>query len=234
MNVLKEYYNNCKKKIFSFCLVIWAVLIICLYFIDGHISQWATAIATILPFLNGRVIEYVLNLLLNCIAPTSFSIVLYVKLLDYVNEKRWKKKFPQYDIDGEWYDKTTYTKQIDGNGWKELKNQSVPSPVIIKQTCKAIKICSSVGKDFRWYSLLAEWDDIESLKIFYVVEYYAKLQKQGYPENRKGYEYMTIKRVSPDSNEKPKEMVGKFWHCISNDQKPMYMGDVTYTRKIDD
>lgn len=233
MNTLMKYYNHCKKKILLFCFVLWAFLIVLLYFLNGYVLQWANNISTYFPFLNKGIVEYILSLLLNCIAPTSIATFSYFNLLNYVNQKGWRKKYPQYDINGEWLDRTTYTKQLDGGGWKDLKAQSVPSPVIIEQTCKTIKIGSSVGEDFRWYSLLAEWDDNDSLKIFYVVEYYSRLQKKGYPENRKGYEYMTIKRTPSDSKKKPNKMVGKFWHCISNDQKPMYMGDVTYTRTSD-
>ena len=44
---------------------------------------------------------------------------------------------------------------------------------------------------------------------------------------------MCIKDGVPKYKQKPVKMVGKFWHCCVADGQPVYMGDVTYERDIE-
>lgn len=235
MKELGEYYNNWKSRAWKICLTLWVVLILVFYFANAFVSTFANLIAGYMSLFltcDVKFVEYLLTVLIDFIAPTSITIGMYFGILKYVNEKGWKRKYPQYDIDGEWDDITTYTRELCGSGWKDLNRDGVPSPVHIKQTCQSIKIESSVGEDFEWHSLLADWDDSNSIRIFYIVEYYANLQTKGYPERRMGYEYMTVDRRSVAPNKKPTKLVGKFWHCLADDGKPMYKGDATYTRRF--
>ena len=61
---------------------------------------------------------------------------------------------------------------------------------MIEQTCESVSVKMSVGEDFRWYSLLADWNDNNELEIFHGADYYTRLQEEGYPEFRIGYECM--------------------------------------------
>ena len=233
MKELKTYYDEWKKKLLYFSLITNAALVLLFSYLDNVLSRLLESLVSMVSFFDNQIVFYVINLIVGYIAPTSISIGLYFYLLNCVNTKWWKKKFPQYDIDGEWDDNTVYTRQFTNNGAKKVTNTSVPSPVRIYQTCTSIKIEPSVGQDFMWRSLMAEWDANEALMIFYEVEYYSSLQqKNGYPQNRRGYEYMTIDRSNSNMNKKPQKLVGQFWHCVANDGKPIYMGDVTYTRKL--
>ena len=179
-----DYYNKWKNKLLLYYIPVWIILVLIGYLCEELISGALTTLArnpqiTWITINNLDFIEYFVSLFVEIAAPTSAVIALYNYTLKYINEKGWKKKFPQYDISGEWYDITTYTNQIDGSGWKKLKGESVPSPVIIKQTCNKVEVIPSVGNDFKWYSLLADWDNKGALRIFYTVEYYGKLQKKG-------------------------------------------------------
>lgn len=238
MEELKKYYKNCKNKIFVGSIACWLIFSMVFSFLNEELTKLLIKLAndpeiTYITNYNIDIIKYIISIVIDIFAPTSLVIALYIFTLKYIDEKRWKKKFPQYDISGEWHDITTYTQKIDENGWKTLNNQSVPSPVCIKQTCNTVSVTSSIGEDFKWYSLIADWNDRGALEIFYKVEYFANLQKEGYPEERRGFECMDICRDSMHGKEKPSKMIGKFWHCISFDGKPMYMGDVIYERKID-
>ncbi|MBQ4600352.1 MAG: hypothetical protein IJB17_01820 [Oscillospiraceae bacterium] len=236
MRELADYYNKWKGTAFKLCLGIWVVLIAIGYFLNSnafYLECKNLVVSHIAGFLKleEQFVGYFLTLFFDFLAPTSITAGIYFFVLKYVNEKGWKKKYPQYDIDGEWSDTTTYSKRLDSNGWTELKDTKIPSPVIFKQTCKTIEVRSSIGEKFIWYSLLADWDDRGAIRIFYMVEYTAELQRQGYPESRRGYEQMTIDRSGLMPNQKPNKMVGKFWHCLASDGKPIFMGDVIYTRE---
>lgn len=233
MKILMDYYNKWKNRLLLYYFLVWIVFVLIGYLFNQLISGVLTMLATNsqiswITIYNLDFIEYFVSLFVEIAAPTSVTIALYNYTLKYINEKGWKKKFPQYDISGEWSDITTYTKQIDDSGWKKLNGKTVLSPVIIRQKCNKVEVKTSVGNDFKWYSLLADWDNKSALRIFYTVEYYGKLQKKGYPESRIGYECMDIFEYGKDN--KPCKMVGKFWHCISDDGKPIFMGDVVYKR----
>lgn len=233
MKELKDYYENWKKKLLLYYVPVWIVLVFVCYQINQLSANILLSLAdnpkiTWISIDNIDFIEYFVSLFVEHVAPTSGAVALYFYTLKYINEKGWKKKFPIYDISGIWNDTTTYTNKIDDKGWMRLSGKSVPSPVIIEQTCNKVEIVSSVGNDFKWYSLLADCDYNNTLRIFYTVEYYSKLQKDGYPERRMGYECMDI--IEYGSDNKPCKMVGKFWHCISDDGKPTFMGDVVYER----
>lgn len=187
-----------------------------------------------LPWINQQneiVFEYLLRCVLGIVAPSGITILIYKGFLGYINTKKWKKRFPQYDIDGEWKDTTKYTVMFDEKGYENIEEKQVPSPVMIKQTCKDIKIKLSVGEDFTWNSLMADFEE-GKLMIFYEVAYNDSLQRNGFPESRYGYEEMVINTSELMPNEKPSKMSGHFWHCVKKDFKPMYMGDVIYERSV--
>ncbi len=237
MKELKDYYETWKRRMLILSLICWLILLIPFNCINENISNvlanWiANPNIPCIFMKNETIIQQILNLLLGYAAPTSITIGLYYLILNYIDTKRWKKKFPQYDVDGEWSDVTTYTKQLDGSGWKSEKESNVPSPVRIKQTCQKIEVMASIGEDFKWHSLLADWDYANKLNILYKVEYYGNLQEKGYPECRIGYESMDIYTTDLKGKQRPRKMVGQFWHCLSSDGKPMFMGDVVYKRDL--
>ncbi len=238
MKELKKYYEKWKNKLLAFIIPFWLLFSMIFWVINEGVREFLLKCANdpqIIYITNENIyiVEYIFSFIIDILAPTSIVIMVYLCSLKYINEKGWKKKFPQYDISGEWHDITTYTKEFDKNGWKMLNNSSVSSPVCIKQTCNTVSITSSVGKEFKWYSLIADWNNTGALEIFYKVEYFDNLQKKGYPEERRGFECMDIYREGMSEKERPTKMIGKFWHCISSDGKPMYMGDVIYERKFD-
>ena len=197
-------------------------------------NGWASNKINIVTQDNLVIFKLILDLLLDFIAPTAIVFFLYNIALKYVDEKGWKKKYPEFDISGSWKDTTYYTQYLDKNGLSSIDTKhSELSPVIIEQTCREVKIKDSVGKGFKWYSLLCDWNGT-NLDILYTVEYYASLQEKGYPEKRYGFESMCIDEKNQQSKERPRKMVGKFWHCCSADGKPVYMGDVMYERDAEE
>ncbi|MCM1232498.1 MAG: hypothetical protein NC489_20435 [Ruminococcus flavefaciens] len=238
MTELKNYYNKWREKLMLLSIPCWLILVLVFSCINDIFSRclayWVNnPNITYINQSNEMFFYSIFNLFLDFVAPTTITVILFSRCLNYINQKGWRKKFPQYDVSGEWLDMTRYTKSFDQNGWTELKQNNVPSPVRIKQTCQTIEVLPSTGKDFTWYSLSADWDDSNSLKILYEVEYYGHLREKGYPEKRIGYESMRICENGSDTGKQPHKMVGKFWHCICDDGKPIYMGDVEYKRKPD-
>lgn len=234
MKKLEKYYEQWKHSFFKVCIFIWVIMSIFFFMLSNYLVERLQIISNdnIILFINSKneiLFEFLLQYFLGLIAPSGFIILIYVFVLNYINKTAWKRKFPNYNIDGEWNDVTEYTIQFDSNGYKTLKEKKVPSPVIINQTCKSIEIVPSVGKDFTWHSLLTELEG-QQLKIFYKVTYKKSLQEKGFPEYRFGYEEMVIDISNLTSKQKPNKMSGQFWHCVQNDSKPMYMGDVTYKR----
>jgi len=230
MKVLKDYYEKCKNEWFERSIVIWAFLTLFFIFLNEWLSTSIIVLVADPTVL--WITKNVFVLLLGCVAPTAITITLYFSILDYINREQWKKKFPQYDVSGEWDDTTIYTESIGSQSMDRVTpNKSVSSPVHITQTCKTIKIDPSIGDDFEWHSITADWDDHGALNILYKVEYKGALRAIGYPANRFGYESMHIDKKGLDKKQKPHTMSGKFWHCLADDGKPMYMGDVTYKRK---
>lgn len=235
MKELKDYYDSWKKKAWILSLICWVILVAVFYSIDVLISNVLTIWANDPNVLwidskNIDFIKYIITLLLGFITPTSVTVFIYFQILNYINKKGWKKKFPHYDVSGTWTDITTYTKRLGKDGWEVLLDKSISSPAIIEQTCQHILIKNSVGEDFRWYSILADWNENGALEIFYKVEYSNKLQLQGYPECRVGYERMNIQNDGQTNNQRPTVMRGQFWHCLASDEKPVYMGDVVYKK----
>lgn len=234
MGELKEYYEQWKHKIFWICISIGIILSILFFMLSNYLVEGLQNIINndTLSYINSEnevVFKFFLQYFLGLFAPGGIVFFIYTKVLKYINENAWKKRFPNYNIDGKWDDISKYTGEFSKNGYKALKGKKVPSPVIIKQTCKDIKIEPSVGKDFTWESLMAFLDG-QRLKIFYKVEYKNSLQIDGYPEYRIGYEEMVIDMSNLSRNQKPNKLSGQFWHCVQNDSKPMYMGDVIYRR----
>lgn len=238
MPELKDYYNKWRETLLILCILCWIILSAVFCFINEAFSnllgmwidnpniEWVNQ-------GNEQILYYIFDLLIDFAAPTTITVILFSVSLNYINQNGWKKKFPQYDVNGEWADITTYIKGLNGRGWINLEQKNVPSPVQIKQTCQTIEVLPSIGENFVWHSLSADWDNNNNLKILYEVEYYGKLQKEGYPEKRIGYESMRIDMNKLSTDNRPCKMVGKFWHCISDDGKPIYMGDVVYERKGD-
>lgn len=235
MKQLKEYYKNSKKNIQKILFVVWIVLYLIFSRIDTCLSDCINQCATNGTITQGQlaVIELLKGCLLDFIAPATIVYGIYKKAIKYIDEKRWKKKYPELDISGVWDDRTKYTQFLDINGLSDINTEnSELSPVIIEQTCREIKIGASIGDGFKWYSVLCGWDD-EQLDILYAVEYFATLQDKGYPEKRYGYESMCIDKKELQPKQRPNKMVGKFWHCCSADGKPIYMGEVMYERNIE-
>ncbi len=237
MKELKEYYKKRADIVLICCLAFWFILAISYYFFSTTISDWIISEANNQNNIwiqqdNLSLIQFTANFFLGLIAPTTLVSIIYKFFLKYIDEKGWKKKFPQYNISGEWLDTTTYTKALTNTGWNEFypNNKNIPSTIIIKQTCRTIHIPPSHGKNFTWHSLSANWDEYNNLIILYEVEYFSDLQNKGYPESRIGFEKMQIDTSNQSAHNYPQRMAGKFWHCISDDQKPIYMGDVVYER----
>lgn len=234
MGELKEYYEQWKRNLLWICISIGIIMSILFFKLSNYLVEGLQNIINndTLPYINSEnevVFKFFLQYFLGLFTPGGIVFFIYTKVLKYINEDAWKKRFPNYNIDGKWDDISEYTGEFSKNGYKALKGKKVPSPVIIKQTCEDIKIESSVGKDFTWESLMAFLDG-QRLKIFYKVEYKNSLQIDGYPEYRIGYEEMVIDMSNLSRNQKPNKLSGQFWHCVQNDSKPMYMGDVIYRR----
>lgn len=226
MRELTEYYEKWKKSLVKVAIVHWIVLSVLIVFLTNYLL----VIPATTPM--HTVWQGLLSFLLGCIGPSVTSLKLYSSLLNKANTKLWKNKFPNLNIDGEWEDSTTYSKQFDKNGYRTENDRKLPSAVIIHQTCTDIRIQPSHGKHFEWHSLAADWDSEGHLNILYRVNYSNELQKSNnYPESRTGFEQMSINRNGLLPNERPTELKGKFWHCIQDDGKPVYSGDVVYTRK---
>ena len=236
MKELKEYYKKWKTRLQIILVPIWLLLSLAFFELNELIAKYIGVLATnqiqIITQDNALIFNLILEILLDMIAPAAIVFGVYSFALKYVNEKGWKKKYPEYDISGAWKDTTYYTQYLDKSGLSSINTKhSELSPVIIEQTCDKIKIKESVGEGFKWYSLLCDWNG-SNLDILYAVEYYASLQDKGYPEKRYGFESMCIDTKKQQPKERPSKMVGKFWHCCSADGKPVYMGDVVYERDI--
>lgn len=253
MTELLKYYDEKRSEMLNFYSIIWfAVTVISFLFLErivtGFIAWIDTVVVADLSWLLTDKYQSIINLiilLVDFFLPASLIWTIYCKRLDYIDKEGWKRHFPQNDISGEWLDHTTYTDMIKSTGWVDvdkiadkLKDKNwtdentpaVPSSVIISQTCHIIRIEVSHGAGFTWRSLSATWAD-DSLKILYEVTYNNVLRNKGYPQQRFGFEKMSIDRNGLAANQKPQQMVGQFWHCIANDGKPVLMGDVTYKRK---
>lgn len=217
---LCDFYENGKKIVNLICFVIWLALIeVFSFFTD-----------TFLSLMENEFAKKVVTELFSIIGPTAIIIIVYFKILKFINTDLWKMVYPQYDFNGQWSDLTIYTKSVDKSGWHDLNDTQIPSPIIIKQTCLTMDVEPSVGEQFEWHSLAAKWKD-NKLIILYEVNYYNGAQRKGFPEKRIGYESMVVCKHDSKTN-KPIEMQGRFHHCISNDGSPIYMGDVTYTRSL--
>ena len=235
MPELVEYYDKWSKWLLLISIICFLALTLIFSIADSCISGFIESLAADekIPWINTenkQIIVVIISLLISRVAPISVSGLIYFKWLDYIDKEYWKKRFPQYDISGTWDDNTTYTDSISLDGWKKLKSNSIPSPVIIEQTCHKVKIKISAGKDFTWRSISADYIDGE-LNILYRVDYNEGLRKRGYPSQRYGYERMVIDSTLHDNKGKPMKMIGRFSHCAANDNYPIYIGDVVYERE---
>lgn len=230
MEVLKNYYNECVRCWSRRIIFIWAFLTIISCLINEILSDVVSCLVKnhTISFItqdNEKYFRYFIIVLFMCFAPTGISVVIYSGILNRINKKGWKKKFPNLDLDGKWTESTTYAKCFGG----QYAERVASSPVHICQTCQNIEVKPSIGKGFEWHSIIADINN-SCLEILYKVEYSDNLQYEGYPERRFGYESMHIDFSELSPKGKPCKMIGKFWHCVADDGKPMYMGDVVYER----
>ena len=130
---LKEYYKKCESKILKWSIAGWALLSLIFNILKDNLNN------AIVNWPAGNISKEILVWFFAWVTPTSIILVLYYSICDHINKKHWKKKFPQYDISGEWKDTTKYTKCLDSRGWNDFEFSS-DSPVQIVQTCKSIKI----------------------------------------------------------------------------------------------
>lgn len=233
LDTLMEYYNAQKDRMLNSTISIYLILSIVFFLVNSTITVFLENLSAnnnVFLINNMQLISLLISVVLDFIAPTAIIIPIYRKLDFYFDHIGWKKKYPHLDLSGEWVDTTEYTKCINNSSWKEANITSVPSTVHIEQTCHSISIKPSSGDGFIWKSLTANLND-NTLDILYNVQYNHHLQTKGYPEQRTGYEQMKIILDGLNQKERPKKMVGKFWHCIQDDNKPIYMGDVIYERK---
>lgn len=235
MQKLREYYEKQEKRLRVVAILSWFLLTFLFKelndFVADFLNNYVQGEIEMLNLVRIAYVQLFFEILIDLVAPASIVIVAYNCMLKYVDEKGWKKRFPQYDISGEWNDITTYSQFMDKSGLSDVdKDKKVKSPVSIEQTCHKITITTSVGSDFKWYSILCDWNN-GNLDILYAVEYFYTLQQQGYPAKRYGYERMSIDMKERCTKQRPNKMVGQFWHCCSADGKPVYMGDVIYERK---
>jgi len=230
MKELKNYYEKSKKKWFYITVSVWVILTMIFSVMEKAFSKLVTIWAINQDLISESYIQ-VLFVFLSALVPTTIVFVSYFSILNYIDQKGWKKKFPQYDISGKWLGTVDFTESInDGGIWSTSKETSKSTAVNIVQTCNTIKIEPSFGDDMVFYSILADWDEMGSLNIFYKAEYYKPLQKQGFPAFRYGYERLYIDTTDLPPKEKPLKIKGDFRHCLSDDGKPIFMGDVTYER----
>ena len=246
MPKLLEYYNKWQSKLQKLSFTTWTLLTLIMTFLGGALgneipnalAKWAsnTTSSWLSSLLNSPDImvaaQGLLKWLLALAAPTAIVVSAYNRILNRIDTKSWKRKFPEYDIGGEWKDTTTYTKSLEGaKGWEETQIIG-KSTVIFEQTCRQIKILPSDGTGFKWQSIVVDWDAKDELHILYDVEYRDNMQQNAYPASRTGYEKMHIDRTGLSAKQKPHKMSGQFWHCIQADGNPMYLGDVVYERTI--
>jgi len=228
MKELKDYYEKSKRKWFSITVSAWVILVIIFNIIAKLLSNSVTTTCiTDQDVINN--IEFLI-VFLSALVPTTAALVFYFSILDYVNKEGWRKKFPQYDINGEWSGTISFTKSISSTGW-DTNNKNESIPVHIEQTCNTLRIKPSGSDNMRFYSILADWDERDRLNILYKAEYYKNLRKQDFPECRLGYEELHIDTQGLTLKEKPLKITGTFRHCLTDDGKPIYMGDVVYERK---
>ena len=228
MKELKNYYDKSKSKWFGISVFAWAILTIIFNFIEKELSNWIATWTTDQNLTS--LTQSLLVFLFAYVAPSTIALVSYFSILDYINKKGWKKKFPQYDINGEWVGTISFTKSINDTGWNISNKKSETIPVHIEQTCNTLRIKPSVGDNMAFYSILADWDERDRLNILYKAEYYKNLREQGFPEYRFGYEELHIDSKGLTPKQKPLKITGIFRHCLTDDGKSIFMGDVTYER----
>lgn len=223
---LQKYYDGWKKRLLACAIAAWLGYYVLFLLIKDIFAIPVDA-------SNKELLELFISSCLGFIAPNAIIIWGYFKIMDYIDKEGWKKKFPGFDFSGTWVDNTTYNYFFDETGFhKNTKTESmIPAEVKIKQTCRTVEIDVSSGDDFEWRSIAADWDESNHLNILYRVDYRDSLiRKQKYPPFRYGYEKVHVFGTT-SANSKPEQMRGKFWHCVSEDQKPMFYGEVEYLRK---
>jgi hypothetical protein len=239
MKKLMDYYNERQKKLYGQSIAIWVFLTAFLTwaertiedFLSNHsnsgMSSW---LSSLFQSPNTQILmEAILKWLIALFAPTAIVTLIFYFRLKIVDTKSWKRKYPQYDISGEWQDTTTYVECLDHSGWSKITHKC-ESTVIFEQTCRCLKIIPSDGNGFMWKSIAVDWDNQDELNILYQVQYTGALRGNGYPKNRIGYEAMHIDRTGLTERQRPHIMRGRFQHCIDSDGKPMFSGDVVYER----
>lgn len=224
-NRLTEYYKSKAASAFNNSIVIWVVYSVLLLILKNFISNLVPAADK---FQYHEIVSFALTTVLGTVGATTVTKYGYKRYLKYVNEKGWKKKFPEYDLSGEWMETTSYndviTSQSPGSAGRTLS-----SKVIIEQDCNHISIKNSPGPHFTWYSITADIGEDDCLNILYKVEYIHQVQRDfNYPEDRVGYERMHVVKWGPDG--RPTRMEGTYRHCVSNDGKPSFTGSVEYVR----
>lgn len=240
---LQEYYEDQQSKLFRWSIAIWMLLTMIMTWAGGVFSiwmadgfaKWASSpqVSSILGSEATRTfVQGIGRWLFALIAPTAIVFGLYRRSCRKADTKWWKKKYPEYDIDGEWLDTTTYTRSVTEYGWNTPAIGTSQSTVRFRQTCSKVEIQPSDGDGFMWQSIAMSWDEQDAIHILYQVTYTELLKKKGYPAGRVGYERMHVDRSGLAPKEKPSRMSGHFYHCVADDSKPMYLGDVVYERKV--
>jgi hypothetical protein len=224
--VLEDYYENWKKRLQELCMGIWFITAMGLLSIHDLAKEFLEN-SDLLSQFN---MDYVTSILMlfGFASPSLLAIFIYNKSCSYIDTKLWKRKFPQYDISGEWSE-TAFLKWYDHTEkeWKK-EEDNYKYPIIIEQTCQMTKIIAHPGDELKWHSIMASWDENNTLNILYQVDYYSTLQEKEFPERRFGYNIMNI---FPNGGEKPHKMKGKTWDCISITDKRPLMGDILWERE---
>ena len=245
MPELLKYYKEQETKYLALSIPAWIILTLLFIGIESLLSAGIPVLLTnsaiptkysvLSSWLNNSntqiFAEELVKWLLTFVTPAGIVTVSYFHILKVVDTKCWKRKYPEYDISGEWQDITTYTQCLDSDGWIDrYPEKTAVSTVIFDQTCRKIEILPSDGEGFAWQSIAVHWDYQKELHILYQVRYTNIMQQKGFPASRTGYERMHIDKTGLPRNQKPNIMRGQFWHCIALDGKPMYLGDVKYER----
>jgi len=155
MKELKKYYETSKRE--WLCIIVsgWVILIIIFNIIGVVFSKLVTTWITDQDVKSNFEI---LLVFLSALVPTTIALVSYFSILDHINKEGWKKKFPQYDINGEWVGTISFTRGINDTGWNLSNKKSESIPVHIEQTCNTLRIKPSVGDNMTFYSILADFN----------------------------------------------------------------------------
>ncbi|MDR1705117.1 MAG: hypothetical protein LBS19_10615 [Clostridiales bacterium] len=92
MENLKNYYRGMEKLVLIISIGVWLAVNIFLDFI-AEVMTNVPELENINPFIIKWILGY--------IGAATITYAVYKKILKYIDEKAWKKKFPQWDYSGE-------------------------------------------------------------------------------------------------------------------------------------